>query len=1266
MRRRPPRPLSARSIRPSVELMEKRALLATFVVTNTNDDTNMGSLRWAITQSNATTGPNVIDFHIASSGVRTIAPTSALPTITMPVTIDGTTEPGYAGMPLIELDGAKAGGGVEGLNLTAGHSTVEGLSINRFGDQGILVIEAGYDLITKNFLGTDPTGTIAEGNGNDGVQVREGAGHVTISGNLCSGNDDSGFEFNSYNGGNPTPDDLAVDNLVGTDVTGTKSLSNGDRAIILANAPGATVGGTTAAARNVFVGYPLEVQGGADGSVIEGNYIGTDLTGEVALGITGSDINFTGNTSNITIGGTAAGAGNVISAGMADGIYANGGGTGILIEGNLIGTDATGLKPLGNGGDGVYASGNNASIGGLGAGQANVIANNGAAGSGSVGVRVTSQDVPILSNSIYANQAGGIVLVAGANNSQAAPKLLSAQSEGGTSMISGSLASPNGTYTLQFFASPTLDSNGNAEGQTLLGTETLTVTGGSTPFNDTLSTSFASSDYVTATATDSAGNTSQFSVGLQETNPIPTLAVSASAASVPAGQTVTDTFTITNPDPKNTDAGIVFTDPIPANVAYVSGMTSTGVSVTLAGGVATATIGNLASGQSMTVTIVLVPSSAATPSFTNTGQITATSPMIVAGTDTASATTTVTQSDYVPPTLSASGSASTVPAGVIVTDTFTISNPDIAADIGVVFTDPIPSGVTFVSGTFSGGGMVTLANGVATATIGNLAPGQSVTVMISLLTSVKAIPSFTNTGQITATSPVIAAGSITASVATNVTQAADLVAAVSVQSPLTTGLITFTASVYNIGPIAAQDVSLADTFTLPAGAKIVSESVQQGGVLASGNVVTATIDTVPVGSTVDLTVIVATSAGGAYTQSFVVSSSTPDPALSNNAATLTSTILGQDSISLTPSANIVAPGKPLTLNAQVSVPTGFPVATTSVTFLDGSTPIGTAMLDASGHASLVISNLAKGPHSISVSYAGDPNYPAVNSTATAVRVGKSVAGDFDGDGKADLAVYDPTTAQFVILYSAGGSRIQPFGNPKDYNIPVSGDFDGDGKADLAIYDQTTSTFYVLESGGGTIIRQFGNPKDVNIPASGDFDGDGKSDLGIYDQTASEFIILESGGGSIIRGFGNSKDVNFPVTGDFDGDGKSDVGIYDQTASEFIILESGGGSIIRGFGNSKDVNFPVTGDFDGDGKADVGIYDRTASTFIVLESGGGTITQHLGNAADADIPLAVDLDGDGKADLVIYDSALAEFFADESGGGTLAMPFGSKGHANRPI
>lgn len=131
---------------------------STFTVTNTND-AGAGSLRQAILNANASAGTDLIDFNIPGTGPHTIQPNSALPTITDPVVIDGTTEPDFAGTPIIELDGTNAGE-VDGLVITAGNSTVRGLVINRFLEaNGIFLQTNGGNVIEGNFIGTDVTGT---------------------------------------------------------------------------------------------------------------------------------------------------------------------------------------------------------------------------------------------------------------------------------------------------------------------------------------------------------------------------------------------------------------------------------------------------------------------------------------------------------------------------------------------------------------------------------------------------------------------------------------------------------------------------------------------------------------------------------------------------------------------------------------------------------------------------------------------------------------------------------------------------------------------------------------------------------------------------------------------------------------------------------------------------------------------------------------------------------------------------------------------------
>src|SRR5262249_14978172 len=141
-------------------------------VTNTND-AGAGSLRQAILDANARPGPDTIQFNISGAGVHTISPLSALPSITEAVSIDGATQPGLAGTPLIEIDGSGAGAGASGLTITAGGSTIRGLVINRFAADGIRIsgASAASNTVQGNYIGTNAAGTAALGNGEYGVYV---------------------------------------------------------------------------------------------------------------------------------------------------------------------------------------------------------------------------------------------------------------------------------------------------------------------------------------------------------------------------------------------------------------------------------------------------------------------------------------------------------------------------------------------------------------------------------------------------------------------------------------------------------------------------------------------------------------------------------------------------------------------------------------------------------------------------------------------------------------------------------------------------------------------------------------------------------------------------------------------------------------------------------------------------------------------------------------------------------------------------------------
>src|SRR5438128_6703030 len=159
--------------------IEPTALAATFTV-NTADDHDDGvcnaadcTLRDAINAANA---GDTISFNIPGSGVHTINLTSGLPILNKTVTIDGATQPGFSGTPLIELNGAGAGS-VNGLILDGPNVVIKALVINRFSLHGINIAAGGGAVVQGCYIGTDATGTKSVGNGGDGIRIRSGAGN---------------------------------------------------------------------------------------------------------------------------------------------------------------------------------------------------------------------------------------------------------------------------------------------------------------------------------------------------------------------------------------------------------------------------------------------------------------------------------------------------------------------------------------------------------------------------------------------------------------------------------------------------------------------------------------------------------------------------------------------------------------------------------------------------------------------------------------------------------------------------------------------------------------------------------------------------------------------------------------------------------------------------------------------------------------------------------------------------------------------------------
>ncbi len=347
-----------------------------FVVTNSNNH-GTGSLREAITNANATPGTDTIIFNIPGPGVKTISVVIPLPDITDRVVIDGTSQPGYAGSPLIEIDGLAIGfsGGfntADGLVIKAGGSTVKGLSIGNFRNgSGISLTNSDGNLVQASYIGVAANGTTARQN-QRGIQISNSNNNViggtsAATRNVISGNSSSSIEINTGNG------NVIQGNFIGTNAAGTAALSNSSGVVIFqATSIDNVIGGTAPGAGNLISGHNGPgISTPGTGTVIQGNLIGTDVNGVNKIP------NFTGVSAfgpNILVGGDTAAARNVISGNNGDGVSIRGAGS--KVQGNYIGTDITGTLPLGNSNVGV-GGGDGALIGGTAPEARNIISANG-------------------------------------------------------------------------------------------------------------------------------------------------------------------------------------------------------------------------------------------------------------------------------------------------------------------------------------------------------------------------------------------------------------------------------------------------------------------------------------------------------------------------------------------------------------------------------------------------------------------------------------------------------------------------------------------------------------------------------------------------------------------------------------------------------------------------------------------------------------------------------------------------------------------------
>ena len=496
-------------------------------------------------------------------------------------------------------------------NLIGGTNSNLGNVISGNVFNGITIYQPGAsnNLIWGNYIGTDATGTNALPNTYSGITISGVTGNTvggtnTGAGNLISGNLANGVYLQTAGpGGN-----FVQGNLIGSDITGRLSVSN-NLAGIWIESSGNWIGGSTAAARNLISGNGQDgiylTGAGASNNIIQANYIGTDIRGTNALPNGGgggySGIYLTAASAN-TIGGTIPGMGNVISGNGDIGISLNAAASANIIQGNYIGADATGTRALANGNGGVYLYNSPTNtIGGTNAGAGNLISGNNADGiyvsaaSGMIiqgnyigtkidgatalgnlwhnvefdnnannnlvggtvptadnriaftrtaqydGVRVRSGCVgnQVLRNSFFSNGGGspqglGITVGNVGVTTNGLPVFTNAITGKGTVVRGSLLSTPNTTFLLQIYANVATNLSGYGEGLVCLGSTNITTDAtGKTTFATVLATNVPAGEYISGTVTDSTNNTSEFAADiLVQTPPVFTVTFSNSISGV--------------------------------------------------------------------------------------------------------------------------------------------------------------------------------------------------------------------------------------------------------------------------------------------------------------------------------------------------------------------------------------------------------------------------------------------------------------------------------------------------------------------------------------------------------------------------------------------------------------------------------------------------------------------------------------------------------------------------------------------------------------